>query len=127
MSDKAYLLLIALAVLATKHVIFDFFLQSLNQVRNKGTYGHPDGLLHAAGHAVGTCVVFFIITPPLAVAFGIVVAEFFIHYHVDWLKEELGRRLKLQMNEKRFWIAMGIDQWVHQLTYVGIVSVLALN
>lgn len=127
MSDKTLLLLIALAVLATKHVIFDFFLQSLEQIRNKRIYGHPSGLLHAAGHVVGTCLVFLIITPPLVVALGIVVGEFVIHYHADWLKEEIGYRLKLRPDEKSFWIGMGIDQWVHQLTYVGIVAVLALT
>lgn len=127
MSDKIQLLLIVLTVLATKHVVFDFFLQSLAQIRNKRLYGHPSGLLHAGGHAAGSCLAFLIITPPLAVAVGIFVAEFVIHYHVDWLKEELGHRLKLRPDEKSFWIAFGIDQWLHQLTYIGIALVLALT
>jgi hypothetical protein len=125
--DNAFLLLLALAVLATKHLVFDFFLQSLSQIRNKRIYGHPDGLLHAAGHAAGTCLAFFVITPSLAVGIGIVVAEFVIHYHVDWLKEEIGHRLKLQPDQKVFWAAFGIDQWLHHLTYLGIALALALT
>ena len=127
MSDKTYLILIVLAVLATKHVVFDFFLQSLAQIRNKRIYGHPSGLLHAGGHAAGTCLAFFIVTPPITVAIGIVVAEFVIHYHIDWLKEEIGHRLKLRPDQKSFWLAIGIDQWLHQLTYIGIALVLALT
>jgi Protein of unknown function (DUF3307) len=127
MGNMAYMLLLALAVLATKHVIFDFFLQSLSQIRNKRIYGHPSGLIHAAGHAAGTSLVFFIITPPVAVGISILVAEFVIHYHIDWLKEELGYRFKLQPDQKIFWIAFGIDQWLHQLTYLGIALVLALT
>ena len=125
MSDKVHLLLIALAVLATKHVAFDFFLQSLEQIRNKRIYGHPDGLIHAAGHAAGTCLAFFVITPSIGVAIGIVIAEFIIHYHIDWLKEVIGFRMKLLPEQRTFWWLFGIDQWLHQLTYIGIAVVLA--
>jgi hypothetical protein len=125
--DGAYLLLLVLVVLATKHLIFDFFLQSLTQVRNKRIYGHPSGLLHAAGHAAGTCAAFVIITPSLAVGLAIVIGEFVVHYHVDWLKEELGYRMKLQPDQKTFWAAFGIDQWLHQLTYLAIAFVLAVT
>jgi Protein of unknown function (DUF3307) len=124
MVDKLYLLLIALAVLAAKHTVFDFFLQSLSQIRNKRIYGHPDGLLHAAGHAAGSCLAFFVITPPFAMAISIVVAEFALHYHIDWLKEKLVYDLKFQPDQKIFWCAFGIDQGLHQITYVGIVGVL---
>jgi len=75
MADQVYLLLIVLLVLVTKHVLFDFVLQTAAQAKNKGIYGHPAGLLHAGGHAVGSCLAFMVITPPLAVAIGIVVAE----------------------------------------------------
>ena len=121
------MLLVALAILATKHLVFDFFLQSLAQIRNKRIYGHPSGLLHAGGQAAGTCLAFFAITPPLSVAIGIVFGEFIIHYHIDWLKEVIGDRMKLRIDQKNFWVMFGIDQWLHQLTYVGIVLVLALT
>ena len=125
MIDKIYLLLIALAVLATKHTIFDFFLQSLSQIKNKRIYGHPSGLLHAAGHAAGTCLVFVVMPAPVAVGIGIVVAEFALHYHIDWLKEQIVYRRKYGPAQNAFWQAFGIDQWLHQVTYIGIAVVLA--
>lgn len=125
MSDKIYMLLIVLVVLATKHLIFDFFLQTLWQIRNKGHYGHVGGLLHAAGHAAGTCLAFLVITPPILVAIGIVVAEFVLHYHIDWFKEQIGHRMKLNPEQSGYWRAVGTDQWLHQMTYIGIVLVLA--
>ena len=124
MVEQAYLVLIVLAVLTTKHLIFDFFLQSLSQIKNKRIYGHRDGLLHAAGHAAGTCLAFAVITPSLAVGIGIVVAEFVLHYHFDWLKEEIGFSLKLRQDQRQYWWAFGIDQWLHQMTYLGIAFVL---
>ena len=75
MVEKINLLLIVLAVLVTKHVIFDFFLQSAAQIKNKRIYGHPSGLLHAAGHAAGTCLAFVVITPSTAVGISIVLVE----------------------------------------------------
>jgi hypothetical protein len=125
--DNIYLILLVLVVLITKHLVFDFFLQSLAQIKNKRIYGHPGGLLHAAGHAAGTGLAFFVIAPPLAVGVAIVFAELVIHYHIDWLKEQIGLKMKLQPDQKIFWGAFGIDQWLHHLTYLGIVLVLALT
>lgn len=125
MVDEIYLPLIALAVLATKHVVFDYFLQSSSQVKNKRIYGHPSGLLHAAGHAAGTCLAFVVITPSIAIGISIVVAEFCLHYHIDWLKEEIVHRKKFGQEQKAYWSTFGIDQWLHQMTYVGIAVVLA--
>ena len=124
MLDKAYLVLLVLVVLTTKHLFFDFFTQSLSQIKNKRIYGHRDGLLHAAGHAAGTCLAFLIITPSLAVGIGIVVGEFILHYHIDWLKEEVGHAMKLRQDQREYWWAFGIDQWLHQMTYIGIAFVL---
>ena len=125
MVGQAYLVLIVLAVLTTKHLVFDFFLQSLSQIKNKQIYGHPDGLQHAAGHALGTCLAFLVITPPLAVGIAIVAAEFMLHYHIDYLKEKVGIAMKLRQDQRAYWGMFGIDQWLHQMTYLGIAFVLA--
>ena len=124
MVNQIYLLVI-LAMLATKHVVFDFFLQTLYQRKNKGTYGHPGGLLHAGLHAAGTCFIFLVITPTVLVVLGIIVGEFMVHYHIDWAKEQIGRRMKWGPQQNAYWRAIGIDQWLHQLTYVGITVALA--
>ena len=74
--DKTYLVLIVLALLTVKHTIFDFFLQSLSQIGNKRIYGHRDGLLHAGGHAAGTCLAFVLMPPPIVRAHGCDVAPY---------------------------------------------------
>ena len=118
-------LLIALAVLTTKHVAFDFFLQSIWQVRAKRIYGHPGGLVHAAGHAAGTCLVFLVIAPSIPLGIAIVFAEFALHYHIDWLKEKIAIRTNLGPDQQYYWWAFGVDQWLHHMTYVAILAVLA--
>ena len=125
MVNNIFLLLLALAMLATKHVIFDFFLQTSYQRKNKGIYGHPGGLLHAGLHAAGTCSIFLVTTSTALIAVGIVVGEFLVHYHIDWAKEHIGYRMKWGPQQDAYWRSIGIDQWLHQLTYVGIVLVLA--
>ena len=42
------------AWLQFKHFIFDYVLQTPFQFRNKGTYGHPGGILHSGLQAIGT-------------------------------------------------------------------------
>lgn len=122
--------LVILFGLQAKHFLFDFVFQSDWQVRNKGHYGHPGGLVHSGLHAVGTLVVM-----ALAVLFGAVgiltalslaVADFLIHYHIDWVKAQLSRRMKLTPDRHAFWIALGADQAAHQLTYLGLMAALVL-
>ena len=108
-----------------KHAVADFFLQTKYQFVNKGTYGHPGGILHAGIHIALTPLVYLVLAPasilvPAAIAAG----EFVAHYHIDWLKEQVVRRSGLTPQDSRFWYALGTDQLVHGLTYLVIVGVL---
>ena len=125
MSELAILILVAVAVLIVKHTAADFFLQTAYQYCNKGNYGHPGGLLHAGIHIALTPLVYLVLAPAsLLLALGIALGEFLIHYHVDWAKEQLGRRFGLTPQSKGYWYALGTDQLLHGLTYIGIVAVL---
>ncbi len=125
MSRSAQLILIVLFILAVKHFIFDYLSQTEYQYRNKGTYGHPGGILHAGLHALGTLPVFLVIAPPLALGLAIVVGEFIVHYHLDWTKEQILRRTHWAYPTARYWWVFGADQLMHQLTYVAIAALLA--
>ena len=57
-------------------------------------------------------------------ALGIAGAEFLLHYHVDWLKEQVTRRNGWTAQDRGFWFALGTDQLVHGLSYLVIVAVL---
>jgi Protein of unknown function (DUF3307) len=85
--------LAAVAVLMFKHAVADFYLQTSYQYLNKGTYGHPGGFLHAGIHAALTPFVYLVLVPSsLLLVLGITLAEFAVHYHVDWLKEQVTHR-----------------------------------
>jgi hypothetical protein len=78
--------LTVLLVLEVKHFIFDYPLQTGYQLRNKVTYGHAGGLLHAGLHVLGTSAIFLVVRPSIWVILGILVGEFLAHYHLDWAK-----------------------------------------
>lgn len=124
MSENVALVLAVLAALLFKHFLFDFVFQRPYQFLNKGTYGHPGGILHAGLHAGGTIPALLIMPPPLWIGAAIVVGEFAIHYHLDWLKEQLQKRFNLGNTGSAHFFLLGADQFLHQLTYLGIAAVL---
>jgi hypothetical protein len=124
MVDPGKIALVGVLILLFKHLVFDFFLQTSYQYQNKGIYGHPGGILHAALHAFGTTPIFLWIAPSAALAAAIVVGEFVLHYHIDWTKEQVTQRWQLTANDAPFWWALGVDQFLHGLTYLAIVALL---
>jgi hypothetical protein len=118
----------ALAILLglqAKHFLFDFVFQSDWQVRNKGRYGHPGGLVHAGLHGTGTLVVGVLAALTGAIGLGaaiaLAIADALIHYHVDWSKAQISRRMKLTPDRHAFWIALGADQAAHHVTYLALI------
>ena len=127
MPDLALLALAAVAVLMVKHAVADFYLQTPYQYLNKGTYGHPGGLLHSAIHVALTPLVYLVLVPgSLLIAGTIALGEFVAHYHIDWLKEQIVRRNGMTMQDPGFWHALGTDQLVHGMTYLVIVAALVV-
>lgn len=125
MPQLALLILAAVAVLMAKHTVADFYLQTAYQYLNKGTYGHPGGLIHAGIHVALTPLVYFVLAPAsVLLALGVAAGEFLVHYHTDWLKEQINRREGWTVNDHKFWSLLGTDQLVHGLTYLAIVAVL---
>jgi hypothetical protein len=125
MPELVLLALAAVAVLMFKHAVADFFLQTKYQYCNKGTYGHPGGIIHAGIHVVLTPLVYLVLAPAsLALAAALAAGEFLAHYHIDWLKEQIGHRSGWTPQDRCFWFALGTDQLVHGLTYLAIVGVL---
>jgi hypothetical protein len=124
MTNPVQIALVAVLILLFKHLVLDFFLQTAYQYQNKGIYGHPGGILHAGLHALGTTPVFLWIAPSLRLALAIMVGEFIVHYHVDWTKEQINKRLQLTSNDAPFWWTLGVDQFLHGATYVAIVALL---
>lgn len=117
-------LLVLVLLFQIKHLLADFVLQSGWMVRNKGIYGHPGGIAHSAMHAVMTVPVLIWTPLGMGAVLGIAACEFVLHYHTDWFKDQVLKRAGYGPTEKGYWVLMGLDQFAHQLTYVGILWVI---
>jgi hypothetical protein len=113
-----------LVILEVKHFLCDYPLQTKYQVTNKGTYGHPGGIIHAGLHVIGTSFAFLVMTPTFVVGAAILVGEYLVHYHIDWTKEQVMRRTGFKSTDSAFWWTLGTDQLFHHLTYVAITAIL---
>lgn len=117
MPDPTQIFLL-LVLFQAKHFICDGPLQTGNMVRDKGHYGRPLGILHAAIHGAGTLCTLLIagLGPVLAVKLALL--DFVIHYHVDFSKERIVRSVGWTTAQAQFWWSLSADQMLHQLTYL---------
>lgn len=107
-------------LLFTKHFIIDFPLQGPYQWQNKGTYGHPGGLLHSGLHGIGTFICFYFVAPHAAIYIALI--DMLVHYHIDWAKMNINAKFGWAANtHPEFWWLLGLDQYLHTITYVGLV------
>lgn len=114
--------LVLLLLLQAKHVIADYFLQNAYIIQNRKVYGHPGGLLHVAIHMAGSFAALMVVgTAPLTLA-GLLIVEAVIHYHLDWSKDNFVARRGLTAQDAKYWYATGTDQFLHQLTYLGMAA-----
>jgi hypothetical protein len=119
---EAQAVVLLLTFLALKHFVVDFLLQQKYQYSNKGTYGHPGGLLHAGLHGLGTIAALWLFGDA---EWAILMAVFdsFVHYHVDWLKTNINAKMGWgPSTHEEFWWLLGADQLLHSLTYIVIIG-----
>jgi hypothetical protein len=116
-------LLILILLLFSKHFLVDFPLQTKFQYSNKGTYGHPGGILHASLHGLGTFICIYWYAPVAAIYLAL--ADMFVHYHIDWAKMKLNSKLGWSpTTHEQFWWLLGLDQYLHAVTYVAFVALI---
>ncbi len=125
MTSPLLAVLLALALFQIKHFLCDFVFQTQNQVRAKAIYGHLGGLGHAGLHAVLSVPALLVLTRSLPAIAAVMFVEFVVHYHVDWAKARLDSSQGWTIEDARYWIAFGTDQFIHQMTYLAFVYVLA--
>lgn len=112
-------------LLQTKHWFADFWIQTYEQTVKKGVYGDPIGISHTMEHVIGTLIaltiasLFFTLSPAIILLCGLL--DLIVHYHVDYVKMHYGTK---DNRTTRFWREFGLDQFAHQLTYLGFVYLL---
>ena len=116
------LLLIILFVI--KHFIIDFVLQTQEEVKHKGTYLDWRGVRHSVKHGIGTVIVLWSIGAGFELSWTYGLADFLIHYHIDWLKVHASKHLTPA--DHQFWVWLGFDQTLHYLTYILFIATMIL-
>ena len=115
----------ALLALQLKHFLCDFVLQSTYQFRTKAIYGHVGGFIHSGLHVLFTIPALLILGASGKAIAIILAVEFVVHYHADWMKSAVDKRYNWGTTDQRYWILFGTDQLIHQLTYIGMLYVMA--
>lgn len=123
MQGTTLILFASLTAFAVKHYLFDFLFQTSYHLKNKGTYGHPGGIMHAGLHALGSIPAVLVWSPAPWLLLALIGGEFAVHYHVDWLKERVVKRNGWTSHDFGFWQALGLDQLVHGLTYLAMAAI----
>ncbi len=113
--------LLLLVLLQVKHMFADFYLQTPKMLSGRGVYFHVGRAQHALVHVVGSIVVFLIFGAPLSFILVICALEWIIHFNIDFAKASYSDKKKLQPDQAAFWRAAGLDQFLHNLTYVAMV------
>lgn len=123
-------ILLLLSLLQIKHLIVDWCWQPCYEYLNKGTYGHWGGIRHSLKNAIGTvlCFIPFVIfNMPIALLLLIFILDFLLHYHIDYLKCNINRiKGWTCTNSDNFWRLTGLDQFLHQICYIGLVALFVL-
>ncbi|MCA0907640.1 DUF3307 domain-containing protein [Ruegeria sp. HKCCD6228] len=110
-----------LCLLLIKHMFADYYLQTPKMLSGRGEYFHLGRAQHAAVHVVGSVVVFLVFGAPLSFILIVGALEWFIHFNIDFIKASYSDKKRLEPTQPAFWRAAGLDQLMHNLTYVAMV------
>lgn len=112
---------ICLLLLQLKHLIADFIVQPESWFSTKYKYSGRGGILHASVHAVMTFAVLVLCSHGLILSLMVSIVEGVTHHFIDWRKASMVQARALNTEHKFFWWLFGIDQALHQITYLAIV------
>jgi len=127
-ADPVTFFLVLLFLLQAKHLFADFYLQTPKMLRDRGLYLHVGRLQHAGIHAVGSLVAFVLVGVPLITALIVAIIEWAVHFHIDWAKGRWSDHTGHGPDQAGYWRAFGVDQALHQWTYLFMVwAVLPLS
>jgi hypothetical protein len=119
------IILLVLCTFQVKHFLGDFVFQTPYMLQNRRYYGHPGGFLHTGVHVALSGVILLAVGTSFGLLAGLLLAEGLVHYHLDWIKDNYVDRHALTTQTRGYWLALGVDQGLHQITYLGMLWVWA--
>lgn len=122
MTLDALLMLLGLEV---KHFLGDYVLQFERILKDKRSLTKPGGYIHAAIHAVGTILVFMILSVPTGIIMSLVALEFVVHFLLDFTKARLDTNISSIERPRAFWALNGLDQMFHHASYLLLAYLVA--
>lgn len=118
-SGALVLAIVILIAFQVKHFLADFVLQNKYMLKK---VARTDWFLplisHSAVHALGTFIVLVYFIGVNAIYFALV--DFAVHTGIDAWK---ARMTEQNVFRKAFWVALGLDQLAHQLTYIAMAFI----
>ncbi|WP_299153373.1 DUF3307 domain-containing protein [uncultured Tateyamaria sp.] len=121
MADPVLFALALLFLLQTKHLFADFYLQTPRMLRDRSRYVHVGRVQHAGLHAVGSLIAMVLLGVPVALALVVALIEWAVHFHIDWAKGRWSDHTGHGPAQAGYWRAFGVDQALHQWTYLVMV------
>lgn len=135
-------IIILLTALFVKHYFADFQWQTPFMYLNKGKWGHFGGIYHAGVHAILTLFILslwnvYFNDTALSTNFILLASffEFIVHYVTDLTKVKVCSRFNwcgygkdendkecLHIYSNNYFLAFGVDQTIHSLTYIVILA-----
>lgn len=124
----SFLVVLLFLMFQVKHLVVDFFVQNRFPYMwlNKGRLFHLGGWLHAGSHGLGSFLglLLFGALDDSVKAIQLCLAETWVHFLIDYYKMRIGAWRGWKCNTSPyFWDLLGVDQFLHQLTYLGMVLV----
>ncbi|WP_209505345.1 MULTISPECIES: DUF3307 domain-containing protein [unclassified Ruegeria] len=113
--------LLMLCLFQVKHMFADYYLQTPKMLSGRGEYFHLGRAQHAAVHVAGSVIVFAVFGAPVLFILIVGLLEWVIHFNIDFLKASYSDKKQLEPTQAAFWRAAGLDQCLHNLTYVAMV------
>ncbi len=120
MTQTVLMLLLGLQL---KHYAADYLLQPRWMIAGKVSLLAPGGYVHAGIHALLSVPVLALAGPGWLPLLLIAIAEFAVHYTLDYAKVQYSGATTAHDNPGRFWALHGFDQLLHQLTYAAMIYV----
>lgn len=111
------------AAFTVKHYVADFLLQTnwMACGKDRRTGWALPLLAHAGWHAALALAIALAVAPRL---WWLAAVDFAIHFGVDRSKTLLGRWGAWTQADCRYWWLFGLDQFLHQLTNIGLSAAL---